>query len=150
MFFPNRNCKAYIDSFEGLCLGGVSLEIMGHLLCFCAPVLTLKTSTTLVVHPNDSWMVLNTEIATLKTFCFNLVSRLTNKITSRLVHRYRSVLGHLNLRGCCNLTLGSLKIIGRFVVFSLVVHSIKLGSRLNPLAGYISAGWGQLFEARLA
>ncbi|CAB4012185.1 F-box LRR-repeat 13-like, partial [Paramuricea clavata] len=38
--------------------------------------------------------------------------KLTNKITSRLVHRYRSVLGHLNLRGCCNLSQGSLKIIG--------------------------------------
>ena len=48
----------------------------------------------------------------------DILFRLTNKIASRLVHRHRAMLGHLNLRGCCNLTQGSLKIIGTFMVTS--------------------------------
>ncbi|XP_046839843.1 dynein regulatory complex subunit 6-like isoform X2 [Xenia sp. Carnegie-2017] len=59
-----------------------------------------------------SWkLIIQSSLLWSKIDFTKMKNRLTNKVVARLVHRYRSVLGHLNLRGCFNLTVKSLMII---------------------------------------
>jgi hypothetical protein len=60
------------------------------------------------------------------------IIRATNKVTSRLVHKCRPFLGHLNLRGCYHLTRDSLKIISKFVIIYTPIQLTSMLSQSRP------------------
>ena len=64
-------------------------------------------------------------------FCFSA----TNKVAASLIHKCRPFLGHLNLRGCYNLSSVSLKLTGKLCY--LLKYSIISTSLLSALYFFV-------------